>query len=346
MNDILLAVLLAVPSSPAAAPKAAPISPMTRLSDMYAEARAAHLLSEERAKRVISLKPFDSLGRRHEDYQHAVGFLESRSIAPASLQKAVAALPKTLPPGNWARYLIVLTQKELRHLEEDRTAALGYIAKNTGFGPEVAGLTPWAQLEARTVALFASHASSLKRVDALAIPLEKDAALPYSDPGYSYYVRANARVLRRVVGAMTADTDRLVAEQASLTKAELKRIFGTNFESFEVGAAGIFRGLGADLKNCPAFTGEGAVQAAAALKDLEAAAADAARARGAFAAVKARVDELDAAVLANYKEEEDDMYGPDTLIGSYNDWGRDLEKLEKGCRETAAALAAKLPAKP
>lgn len=344
MNDILLAVLLAVPSASAAAPKAAPISPMARLSDLYAEARAAHLLSEERAKRVISLKP--SFNRRHEDYQHAVGFLESRSIAPASLQKAVEALPKTLPPGNWARYLLALTQKELRHLEEDRAAALGYIAKFEGSGPEVAGLTPWAQLEARTIALFASHAPALKRVDALAIPLEKDAALPYSDPGYSYYIRANARVLRRVVGAMTADTDRLVAERASLTQAELKRIFGPNIMSFDIGAAGIFHGLGTDLKNCPAFQGEGAVQAAAALKDLEAAAADAARARAAFAAVKARVDELDAAVLANYKEEEDDMYGPDTLIGSYISWDQDLAKLEKGCRETAAALAAKLPAKP
>lgn len=347
MNKFLaVLVFAAAPAGAAPAPKAAP--PMERIADMYVEARVAHILVEERAKRVIGLKPFDSLGRHHADYQQAVAFLESRAVVQPSLQAAALALPKTLPPSDWAKYFLALTQKELQHAEEDRLAARGYITSGKSFGPEVAGLVPFARLETRTLALFGEnpYGPVRKIVDALAAPLPKEASLPFTDPAYPLYVRAQARILKRLVAAYAHDSDRLVAGRASLSEAEAKRIFGSSIYSFELKSKEPLRALETDLKVCPPFQGAGAVHAAAALKDLQAAAAEAARARAALDAVKARVEQIDAAILAKYTPDPDDDYGPNEYMSSFRSWVNDLQKIEKGCSDAAAAIAAKLPAKP
>lgn len=351
MNEILLAAVLLISSSAgaASASKAAAPSAIERIMDMYVEARVAHILVEERVKNVIGLKPFDSLGRYHADYQHGVVFLESRPVVPASLHAAALALPKKLPAGPWARYLMALTQKELRHAEEDRAAGRKYIETSDGFGPEVAGLVPWAKLQARSLDLLGAdpYGPPLKIVDALAEPLDKAAILPYTDPAYPLYLRAQGRILKRIVGAFAADSDRMVSEAPALTRAEIKRIFGPNLSAFHISAASVFRGLENDLKNCPPFKGAGAVHAEAARKELSAAAAEAARARAALAPVKSRVEAIDAEITARYKPtDDDDDFGPDTLMPDFRSWTMDLEKIEKGCLAAASAISAKLPAKP
>lgn len=339
----LAAVLLSAASAGAApAPKAS--SAIERIADMYAEARVAHILVEERAKRVVALKPFDSLGRGHADYQHAVEFLESRAVVQPSLQAAALALPKTLPPGDWARHLLALTRTELMHAEEDRVAARGYIASQKGFGPEIAGLAPFAKLEARALALFGGdpYGPVRESVDALAAPLTGKPSLPFADPAYPLYIRAQARILRRLVAAYAHDSDRLVAGRAKLSESEAKRIFGPNIYAFGVKSALPLHVLESDLKVSPPFEGAGAVHAAAALEDLQAAAAEAARARTALAAVKIRVEQIDAALLAKHKPDPDDDYGPDERLPDFLSWTSDLEKIEKGCRAAASAVSAKL----
>lgn len=309
-------------------------SSVARIADFYVEARVAHVLVEERAKRVIDLKPFDTIGRDWADYQNAVVFLESRDILSPDLGRAAAALPAGPPADPWAAGLANRAEAELKHAAEDREAGLKNFAKSQGFGSPAAGQESAKKLGARVRALFGDnpYRAALKRAEAVASEPQAD-ALEYTAPGYPVFLLAQARVMRRITEAFASDALSLAADGAGMSTSELKRILSWNPASFKEQIGKQILELGENLKGASSVSGDGLAYAAEARRELESAAKAAAAASTALERLRPRLLSMDRAAA---KED-----GPDALAPQARAWTSVLGTIEKRCRAYAAALPGK-----